>query len=153
MIQAQFRILYRQFLFRVIELELLSASAGGDASKMLGQFTTLPVIFGMLFGLVALLADPRTIAGYGFQHTLISTTMLAVGLFGVLSWDSIFPNRRDVMVLAPLPVHGRTLFSAKIAASAAAVSLTAAALNGPVSLLLPIAFARNSSLLRALLSP
>ncbi len=39
----QFRVLYRQFLFRVIDLELLSTSAKGDVSKLLGQFGALLV--------------------------------------------------------------------------------------------------------------
>ena len=30
---------------------------------------------------------------------MIATTMLVVGLFAILSWDSTFPDRRDVMVL------------------------------------------------------
>ena len=55
--------------------------------------------------------------------------MLVVGLFAVLSWDSTFPDRRDVLVLAPLPIRARTLFLAKVAASGAALSITVAALN------------------------
>ena len=50
------------------------------------------------------------------EHFLIATTMLVVGLFAVLSWDSTFPDRRDVLVLAPLPVRARTMFLAKVAA-------------------------------------
>ncbi len=42
-------------------------------------------------------------------HSLISLTMLAVGVVGVLSWDSIDPDTRDVFVLGPLPVAARTI--------------------------------------------
>ena len=38
---TQFRILYRQFLFRMVDLELLSADAKGDMSKLFGQFAAL----------------------------------------------------------------------------------------------------------------
>jgi hypothetical protein len=43
----KFRALYRQFLFRLMDLELLSASARGDSSEMLGQFGAL-LVFGSL---------------------------------------------------------------------------------------------------------
>ena len=37
MTKLQFRVLYREFLFRMVDLELLSADALGDSSKLLGQ--------------------------------------------------------------------------------------------------------------------
>ncbi|HYW43478.1 MAG TPA: serine hydrolase domain-containing protein [Bryobacteraceae bacterium] len=76
-----------------------------------------------------------------FEHFLIATTMLVVGLFAVLSWDSTFPDRRDVLVLAPLPVRARTMFLAKVAAVATALSLTVALLHGASGLIWPLAFA------------
>ena len=36
MMKLQFRVLYREFLFRMVDLELLSAQ--GDMVKLLGQF-------------------------------------------------------------------------------------------------------------------
>ena len=67
--------------------------------------------------------------------------MLVVGLFAVLSWDSTFPDRRDVLVLAPLPVRARTMFLAKVAAVAMALGLTVALLHGASGLIWPLAFA------------
>jgi len=74
----------------------------------------------------------------GLEHSLIALTMLVVGIFGVLSWDSAFPDRRDVLVLAPLPVRARTLFLAKVAALATALSLTVVALNALSGLTWPM---------------
>src|SRR5580704_15643858 len=96
--QRQWRVLYRQFLFRVFDLEVLSAHAQGDANKLLGQFATL-LILGSVAGsfVVISLANPHApgnIAQLGLavtmiaQHFLIATTMLVVGLFAVLSWDA-----------------------------------------------------------------
>src|SRR5258708_34355097 len=79
------------------------------------------------------------------EHFLIATTMLVVGLFAVLSWDSTFPDRRDVLVLAPLPVHARTMFLAKVAAVATALSLTVALLHGASGIIWPIAFAMQAT--------
>lgn len=128
--RQHFRVLYRQFLFRLMDVELLSASAGGDASAMFGQFASLLVFGSLLFayaGLgIATAARDSGLAGpvWGAERIVISLTMLVVGVFALLSWDSTFPDRRDVLVLAPLPVRVRTLFAAKIAAAASAMGLT-----------------------------
>ena len=69
--------------------------------------------------------------------------MLVVGLFAVLSWDSTFPDKRDVFVLAPLPIRTRTLFSGKIAALATALSVTVATLHIAAGLVWPFALNRE----------
>jgi hypothetical protein len=152
MTRLQFRVLYREFLFRVVDLELLSSHARGDASKILGQFAALLIVLSSLFALGMLgLGDARMsreailISAWGSEHFLIATTMLVVGLFAVLSWDSALPDRRDVLVLAPLPVHRRTMFLAKLAASATALSLAVIVLNGLTSLSWTLATAPPSS--------
>jgi hypothetical protein len=134
--QTQFRILYRQFLFRVVALEVLSASAQGDANKLLGRFAALLVFISGGFVLGAILVDPRNLPPGAFanlklslEYVLTATTMLAVGLFAVLSWDSIFPDKRDVMVLAPLPVRARTMFLAKVSATGTALGVVVALLH------------------------
>src|SRR5260221_11015082 len=148
MTKLQFRVLYRQFLFRAVDLELLSASAQGDVSKLLGQFAALLVFASLLLALAGLMFDGSRmpppallIAMWSMEHFLIATTMLVLGLFAVLSWDSTFPDRRDVLVLAPLPVLARTLCLAKVAALATALSLTVAALHVFAGLTWPFAFA------------
>jgi len=66
-----------------------------------------------------------------------------VGLFAVLRWESTFPDRRDVLVLAPLPVRARTLFLAKVAAAATALSLTVLALHLLAGLVWPFVLNRQ----------
>jgi len=134
--ETQFLILYRQFLFRMVDLELLSADAKGDMSKLFGQFAALLIFIGIglawLGGLVGGAGLPplaQLLAEWSGVHFVIATTMLVVGLFAILSWDSTFPDRRDVMVLAPLPIRSRTIFLAKVAAVATALSVTVAALH------------------------
>ena len=147
MAKRQFRVLYREFLFRIVDLEILSAHALGDANKLLGQFAALLVFISMLLSMAAFtFAGSRMapVARLAFtlviEHFLIATTMLVVGLFAVLSWDSTFPDRRDVLVLAPLPVRARTMFLAKVAAVATALSLTVVLLHGASGLIWPLAF-------------
>jgi CubicO group peptidase (beta-lactamase class C family) len=143
--KAQFRVLYRQFLFRLVDLELLSSHAQGDSSKLLGQFASLLIFLGILLSLGAI-GGPRAPAAkvlyiWSMEHMLIATTMLVAGLFAVLSWDSTFPNRADVLILAPLPVRTRTLFLAKVAAVGAAMSLTVACLHALAGVVWPVSFA------------
>src|SRR5207253_658195 len=129
----QFRVLYREFLFRIVDLELLAPQ--GDMSKLLGQFAALLIIVSawVMLPVVGVAGSPPSELGllmtWTAEHFLIATTMLVVGLFAVLSWESMFPDRRDVLVLAPLPVRARTLFLAKVAAVATALSLTVLSLN------------------------
>ncbi len=130
-----FRILYRQFLFRLMDVELLAGSARGDASGLLGQLGALLIFGSVLLTLAAVtvgqaIRDAGSAAAvWSTERFLISLTMLVVGVFALLSWDSTFPDRSDVLVLGPLPVRGRTLLAAKIAAAASALGLTVALWN------------------------
>jgi CubicO group peptidase (beta-lactamase class C family) len=150
--KLQFQVLFRQFLFRVFDLEVLSAHAQGDANKLLGQFATLLILVSVSVSFLAgILANPnapgREAGAIGLvyvmiaQHLVIATTMLVVGLFAVLSWDATFPDRRDVLVLAPLPVRARTMFLAKVAAVATSLGLTIVLLHSAMGLILPLVFA------------
>jgi CubicO group peptidase (beta-lactamase class C family) len=148
MSKLQFRVLYRDFLVRIIDLEILSVHARGDASTLLGQVASLLIFISLLFSLPALffsvkLAVPGQIFLIGvwtLQHFLISTTMLLVGLFAVLTWNSTFPDKRDLLILAPLPVRTRTLFLAKIAAVGTALGLLILILHGMAGIVWPFAF-------------
>jgi CubicO group peptidase (beta-lactamase class C family) len=132
-----FRVLFREFLFRMIDLELISAK--GDMSKLLGQVAALLIFVSLAFAGVAVLAGsvsskgipPQValLASWSGEHFLIAATMLVVGLFAVLSWDSTFPNKRDVFVLGPLPISALTLFLAKVAAVAVSLTLTVVTLH------------------------
>jgi hypothetical protein len=101
MTRLQFRVLYREFLFRVVDLELLSPE--GDIGKLLGQFAALLLFLSLGFTFAAFsFGDnhmPRAallVSAWGVEHSLIATTMVVVGIFAVLSWDSVFPDARDV---------------------------------------------------------
>lgn len=144
--RLQFLTLYRAFLFRIVDLELLAPR--GDITKLLGQFAALLIFISLwLAGLGVVAASVQAepgrgvVAAWAVEHLLIATTMLAVGLFAVLSWDSLFPDRRDVLVLSPLPVRARTIFLAKVAAVLTALGLTVAALNVFTGTFGPPAFA------------
>ena len=154
--KLQFRVLYREFLLRIVDLELLSVHAEGDSRTLLGQFASILVFASLVLagyaGLWASItkndATPQLvqlISSWNMEHFLIATNMLAVGVFAVLSWESTFPNRRDVEVLCPLPVEARTLFMAKVAAVASALGLTLAILNSLAGIVWPFMLAQYDS--------
>lgn len=132
---SPFRVLFREFLFRTVDLELLSPNS--DMSKLFGQIAALLIFLSLGFSVPALAVGsisnmpPQivTMLTFSGEHFLIATTMLVTGLLAVLSWDSTFPNKRDVFVLGPLPVRMSTLFLAKVSAVAVALSLTVVSLH------------------------
>lgn len=135
LLPLQFRVLYRQFLLRVVDLEALSIEA--DIPRFLGQFAGVLIMFSLINAFRAYIyiwnpeATPQALLGQAWsaEQSLISTMMLVVGLITVVSWDATFPDRRDVMVLSPLPVAPRTILFAKMAASGAILGLALLALN------------------------
>ena len=141
------RVLYRQFLFRIVELESLSSKA--DVAKLLGQFASVLVLFsliqmfaGLLFTDAKMTAAVRSAATWSTEYQLLSLTLLVAGLFSVLSWEALLPDQRDAFVLGPLPVQPVTLCLAKVIASASAVGLSAFALNCASGLIWPAALAQ-----------
>src|ERR1017187_7306477 len=125
LLPLQFRVLYRQFLLRVIDLEALSIEA--DILRYLGQFAGVLIMFSVIYTFRAFVyiwdpsLAPQVLLGMAWsaEQSLISTMMLVIGLITIISWDATFPDRRDVMVLSPLPITPRTILFAKIAASGA----------------------------------
>ena len=144
--RKQFHVLYRSFLFRVIDLELISAS--GELSNLLAQFVSLLAAFSFVLALVtvphfALSTASRAhllIGAWGVEEFLISTTITVAGLFAVLAWNATLPDRRDSFVLAPLPLRNRTIFSAKAAAIATALGVSIVAVNIFTGAGLPLIF-------------
>ena len=133
--RRQFRVLYRSFLFRVIDSELLSAS--GEVHNLLAQFAALLAAYSFVLALFTIIhftqssaTEPKLIAGaWGLEEFLISTTITVAGLFSVLAWDAMLPGKRDSFVLNPLPLRTRTIFGAKGAAIATALGMSILAVN------------------------
>lgn len=133
--KRQFRILYRDSLLRIVDLEALSA--GGDTGKLLGQFAALLAAFGFTFMIVVwpkymiggLPGDKMLAAIHAETRFLFSTGMAVAGLIAVMAWNTILPDRRDCAVLGVLQVRLRTLFLARTAAVASVVGGALLALN------------------------
>ncbi len=137
----QFRVLYRQSLLRVIDLETLSIEA--DIPRFLGQFAGVLIMVSLIHTLFfsgLVLKTPWYV-----EHHQIATMMLVTGLIAVVSWDATFPDRRDVMVLSPLPVAPLNILFAKVTASAAVLGLAIVMLNVATGVVFPMLLGTLSS--------
>ena len=151
---TDFRVLYRQFLLRVVDLEALSIHA--DVISYLGQFAGILFVISLLqavgafFSTLGPAPPPEALVplAWNTEQSMISMMMLVVGLITVVSWDSTFPDRRDIMVLSPLPVRPSTILFAKVAASAAILGIAVIALNGASAFAWPLVLAGVPGILR-----
>ena len=62
---------------------------------------------------------------------LFTLSMLSIGFVGLLIWDGIFPDKRDVRILGPLPIRARTFVVARLIALARVFVLFTAAICIP----------------------
>jgi hypothetical protein len=159
--RAQFRALYRNFIARIVDLELLSSR--GDIGKLLAQLMaivaaynfTVALCFAPRFGVARIAQEKLMFFAWNDVEFLIATTLAIAGLFSVLAWNAVLPDRRDCIVLGLLPVRTRTIFAAKIAALGAALGIAVAAGNVFTGICYPFIVARTPGMLavfRALLA-
>ena len=128
-------LLYRHFLSRLIDLEWLAARS--DLSALWSQIVALLAAFSFVLVILKmqqlwvlyLSAAQEMEAAWGDQEFLIATTMTITGLFTVLTWNAIFPDRRDALMLSPLPVRTRIITFSKLAALASALAIAVIAVN------------------------
>jgi hypothetical protein len=142
--KRQFLLLHRSFLFRVVDPDLLSGDA--DPIRLLGQLAALLAGVSYLLTFWVIFTPARFSKEFlwSMEHLLTETTMVVVGLFSVLNWDSIFPNKQDVLILAPLPVRTSTLFRAKLSSLLTALALSVLAVNIFSGLLWPFLFSSTN---------
>jgi pimeloyl-ACP methyl ester carboxylesterase len=133
--QRPFRILFRHFLFRLLDFEILSR--GGDLEQLMIQFAALLGAFNLV---VVILAAPRygistlsrsvlLVRAWSDEEFLIATTIAVVGMLMVLAWDALLPDLRDALVLGVLPLRTRSIALAKVSAIGCVIFLAALVVN------------------------
>ncbi|HLG95673.1 MAG TPA: alpha/beta hydrolase [Bryobacteraceae bacterium] len=141
--RGQFHVLYRNFLLQIVDTETIPTH--GDPTRLLVQIGALLVSLSFIFAVemipqyVKATASEITAGAWGDQEFLIGTTIAVVGMFTVFAWDSVFPNRRDSLVLGALPIRPGIIFRAKIAAIATGLGMSIVALNAATGLAYPFA--------------
>lgn len=130
LLSEEFRLLYRQFLLRIVDLEALAVQA--DVVGYLGQFAGVFIMISLIHAFAAYIyisGGAHLSVAWHMEQYLIKTMMLVTGLFAILTWDATFPDKRDICVLSPLPVPSHTILFAKLAASGYVLGLAIATLN------------------------
>jgi hypothetical protein len=151
--RRQFRALVRLFAYRFFDTDILSVR--GDLSSLLSQFAALLAAFSLILVLATapkyaglyqhLTPQQLHVAAWGDQEFLISTSMAIVGVFTLLLWDALFPDRRDCMILGAMPVRIPAMFVAKLAALGAALGLAVVAVNSFTGLVCPFLIVPDAS--------
>ncbi len=151
--RRQFRALVRLFAYRFFDTDIVSVR--GDLSSLLSQFAALLAALSLVLVLLTgpkyaglyqhLTADQLYAAAWADQEFLISTSMAIVGVFTLLLWDALFPDRRDCMILGAMPVRVPAVFAAKLAALGAALGVAVLAVNSFTGLVCPFLIVPGAS--------
>jgi len=151
--RRQFRALVRLFAYRFFDADIVSVR--GDLSALLSQFAALLAALSLVLVLVTgpkyaglyqhLTAQQLYAAAWADQEFPIATTMAIAGVFTLLLWDALFPDRRDCMILGAMPVRTPTVFAAKLVALGAALGLAVAAVNCFTGLVCPFLIVSGAS--------
>lgn len=143
-ITPRFRELVQRFMMRFYDNDLLSP----DRDQLPGLASLLGLLAapGLLLPLFLFLGSPssllpmhfRDIVSLGEKYLFVTLALSSVGFVTVLEWDALFPDRRDYLVLCPLPVPMRTIFAAKICSLVLFVGIFLAAVTGLTPVLFPV---------------
>ena len=142
--REQFRVLFRTFLRRLFHNDLVPETVDlrQSAIVMAAVLTVPPSFYAVAsaWSYGSWMGDLQ-LATRAVPHKLyfIGYSMAAVGLVTVLTWDALFPDRRDAMVLGGLPVRSRTVAFSKLAALVAFVGGFALAVNAPATVVFSFA--------------
>lgn len=151
--RRQFRALVRLFAYRFFDTDIISVR--GDLSSLLSQLAALLAALSLVLVIATgpkyaglyqhLTAEQLYAAAWSDQEFLIATSMAIVGVFTLLLWDALFPDRRDCMILGALPVRVPVVFAAKLAALGAALGLAVVAVNSFTGLVCPFLIVPGTS--------
>jgi len=151
--RRQFRALVRLFAYRFFDTDILSVR--GDLSSLLSQFAALLAALSLVLALATspkyaglyqhLTANQLYAAAWADQEFLISTSMAIIGVFSLMLWDALFPDRRDCLILGTMPVRIRDVFAAKLTALGAALGLAVVAVNCFTGLVCPFLIVPGAS--------
>lgn len=118
---GNFLLLARHFFGRFFDNEIVSQDSDmrTNAVQTLG-FVAVPGMFAAFAMLPTTVRFDRPFAN-GWElvtdyYFFVVYSMVAMGFVMVFEWDALFPDRRDYIVLTPLPLGGNSIFLAKVAA-------------------------------------
>src|SRR5919206_3366866 len=114
----RFKTLSRHFFSRFFDKD--SISPGAEAHANVVQIVAMLALPGAFLSL-AMLGDHPLIRSEltrfwlraGDRYVFVCYSMVVMGFVMTFKWDSLFPDRRDYLILTPLPISLREFFAAK----------------------------------------
>ncbi len=138
----EFGELVRHFYGRFFDKESLSPQGEPEAS--FSQVLGILAPPGAFVCLLTMILHPQGWDLVGLRFLFICYSMIAMGVVMVFEWDALFPDKRDYLVLTPLPLRTFTMFLAKLAALGVFLAVFLAAVNSCGVLLWPAVEARGN---------
>ena len=152
-------LLTRHFIRRFFDTEIESDELRVGIPAMLG-FAAAPclVACALLFDkystlkvwLLGTMRVDRDLATLPDKYFFLTLAFVISGLATMFKWDSLFPDRRDFMILSPLPLRPFEIFTSKLAALAVFVLMFASAVNIAGAVFMPPAVLGNTGTLAIL---
>jgi hypothetical protein len=116
-----FVLLVRHFFGRFFDNDIVSQSTDmrTNAVQAFGLAAS-PGIFLAFYMLPSGVSFDHPFAGHWLLvidcYLFVLYSMVVMGLVMVFEWDALFPDRKDYLVLTPLPLKNRSIFAAKAVA-------------------------------------
>jgi hypothetical protein len=128
---AQIGILTRHFFQRLFRNDIVDF-----ADQMKARLAAVLAILAVLVGWSSYFLvffkyefSPDVNISWQDKNYVFLLVMILFGIVTLLEWEVLFPDRRDFVNLAPLPVRLRTVFAAKLASFVAFIGLFSVAMN------------------------
>jgi hypothetical protein len=148
--RQQYAVLMRHFLAHFFKSELIPRQA--EARVTLIQILALVATPGFVImccllrkyaRLAPLSPEAAYFASLDEKCLFIYFSMVVIGLVAVLEWDTLFPDRRDYLILSPLPISVGSVFLSKAASLCVFVFLFSAFVNAFPAVLYPVFLSRE----------
>jgi hypothetical protein len=133
---TEFRTLVRHFFDRFFDREARAEES--DAHTGIVQILSILLLPGLLMATIFHISNPFVYVCY---------SMVVMGLIMTLKWDMLFPDRRDYLILSPLPILPEKMFMAKVTALFMFLLLFAVAINVFSIILVPLIYGNPSGTL------
>lgn len=131
---SRFKTLVRHFFSRFFDKDSLSADADERANVV--QIIAMLAVPGAIVSLFTIADHPlirseltRLWLRAGDRYVFVTYSMTVMGFVMTFKWDSLFPDRRDYLILTPLPISLREFFAGRVAALTGFLGLFMIAIN------------------------
>jgi hypothetical protein len=156
--QGAYPVLVRHFARRFFDSEIVSSKGNlfdtaATAASLLGAASVVVAYVTTVRHWMLTSRTPeyvREAMAWADREFLISLSMALVGAVAVLTWQSVFPDRRDCLILSALPLTASQIIAAKITAIGGLFAVTTFSVNAATGFFFPLATARTMTFSEAL---